>query len=120
MEGSWRRTRNELDESQQKIMLLPLDGRYLIVGPPGSGKTNLLLLRANYLYGSRLTNVLFLTLARSLVEFIQTGVGRSPNHIPPEQIMTMRKWATKMGYEHARAAVQAIPGGSYEQTRKPF
>ena len=38
---------NELTEYQWEIMNLPLHGRYLISGSPGSGKSSIALLRAN-------------------------------------------------------------------------
>ena len=46
---AWWREQGELDEDQSKVIGLQEEGSFLVVGPPGSGKTNLLLLRANYL-----------------------------------------------------------------------
>ena len=46
---SWWFDISDLDEDQTDVIELPPDGNYLILGPPGSGKTNLLLIRAEYL-----------------------------------------------------------------------
>jgi superfamily I DNA/RNA helicase len=48
MDDTWWKGLGDLDDKQKLVMSLPLEGRYLIRGCPGSGKTNLLLLRANY------------------------------------------------------------------------
>ena len=49
MDQAWWKNKSELDKDQLDIIGLPLGNSYLIAGPPGSGKTNLLLLRASYL-----------------------------------------------------------------------
>jgi len=72
---SWWRKQADLDEHQKRVVDLPTDGKYLLTGPPGSGKTNLLLLRAMYLSSASLKDVIFLTVGRTLKEFIATGVG---------------------------------------------
>ena len=46
---TWWRSPGELDEDQREIMRLSPDGSFALRGPPGSGKTNLLLMRAAYL-----------------------------------------------------------------------
>ncbi len=49
MEETWWVEEGQLDDDQRKVAELKSKGSYLIKGPPGSGKTNLLLLRAKYL-----------------------------------------------------------------------
>jgi superfamily I DNA/RNA helicase len=71
--GAWWVTEGDLDEDQKKVMALDLDGNYLVTGPPGSGKTNLLLLRAKYLVLSSRPNVKVLVFGRTLREFIAAG-----------------------------------------------
>jgi superfamily I DNA/RNA helicase len=46
---SWWRELGDLNDEQRNVIKLPAEGSFLVNGPPGSGKTNLLLLRANYL-----------------------------------------------------------------------
>lgn len=89
MEGSWWRSREELDEEQEKIIKLPIDGRFLIVGPPGCGKTNLLVLRAAYLAKKQFQDLVVLTFTGSLVDFIRTGV---PAPIVSQQVNTHIGW----------------------------
>lgn len=91
MEGSWWRQRNELDQEQEAIIGLPFDGRYLIQGPPGSGKTNLLLLRAAFMAKSGLRNQMVLTFGTVLSAFLDTGKKEIGSH----QISTMIKWFRK-------------------------
>jgi predicted AAA+ superfamily ATPase len=50
MESSWWKDISQLDEEQKKVISLDDDADHLVIGPPGCGKTNLLLLRASYLH----------------------------------------------------------------------
>ncbi|WP_431731984.1 AAA family ATPase [Agrobacterium tumefaciens] len=72
----------------------------LIIGPPGCGKTNILMLRANYVrpIGSR---QLFLTFTRSLAEHLRSGpnVGRG-DQLQKDEITTFMAWARKIILEH--------------------
>lgn len=73
MQSEWWVDQKQLDEDQIKVMNLPLEGDYLVLGPPGSGKTNLLLLRANYVSMSGTPNILIVVFGRALREFIVRG-----------------------------------------------
>ena len=55
------------------IERLPLRSNHLVLGPPGCGKTNVLLRRAQFVRGQAMPNVLVLTFTRALTEFIKTG-----------------------------------------------
>jgi len=90
MSNSWWVGQAELDEDQQGVISLPIDESVLILGPPGSGKTNLLLLRANYLYLAGYKNILIVTFTRSLKEYIASGASRY--RFPATKIMTCREW----------------------------
>lgn len=84
-----------MDQAQRDFIGLPIEGRYFISGPPGSGKTNLLLLRAEVTIGSGERDILFITYTRSLADFIRSGaVARGL--IESHQIKTFHSWA----YEH--------------------
>lgn len=92
MKSSWWRKKNELVPEQINFISLPPQGRYMLLGPPGSGKTNLLLLRAQFLAGNGESNVLIITFTNSLCDFIRSGIGKS-GHISAGQVMTFHSWA---------------------------
>lgn len=108
METSWWKSRNELDDAQEAIIMLPADGRYLVTGPPGCGKTNLLLLRAAYLNKAKFKNLTLLTFGVALSDFIRTGVpGKG---LEPEQVNTHVRWGRAMAVNHnpsCRAAIDS-------------
>lgn len=81
---------SELDDDQRNIISLPLDKSIFVTGPPGSGKTNLLLLRANYLYLSGLRNIAIVIFTRPLRDFIASGALQYD--FPSKYIMTCRQW----------------------------
>lgn len=108
MQTSWWKDRKDLDEYQQALIMLPADGGHLFVGPPGCGKTNMLVLRARYLSGGGDSNVLFLTYGRTLSEFIKTGV-ISKKHLDADQVMTFSLWAYRTLRELAPDALDARP-----------
>lgn len=92
MNTTWWVSADQLDPAQQDFMNLPPEGKFKLVGPPGSGKTNLLLLRARYIAVRRTGPVLFLTFTRELCEFVRAGLPPSDN-LRPEQVMTYMAWA---------------------------
>jgi superfamily I DNA/RNA helicase len=119
MKTSWWRQQADLDDHQKGVIDLLADGKYLLTGPPGSGKTNLLLLRAMYLSGSGLKDVIFLTVGRTLREFIATGVS-AKGLLSTEQIFTYRAWVMRFLAEHSPKFMRSKPVGSYEDTREPY
>lgn len=76
MNETWWVSENSLDAQQQRVISLDLDGSFLIVGPPGCGKTNLLLLRAKYLALAGIPNIKIILFTRALREFIASGAAR--------------------------------------------
>jgi superfamily I DNA/RNA helicase len=118
MEGSWWKEEKDIKDEQKAIVNLKPDGKYLVLGPPGSGKTNLLLLRLKWLAASGKKNVLFLTMGRSLSEFIKTGVG-AKKIVEPEQIRTVMRWAMDLAADSAPNLLSNMPD-SYEDRRKYF
>lgn len=91
--SSWWRSKNELDDDQKAFIQLPPHGRYSLVGPPGSGKTNLLLLRAQFIAGMGEKNVLIVTYTKALADFIRTGISAT-GLISPTQVKTYHSWAS--------------------------
>jgi superfamily I DNA/RNA helicase len=96
MDDTWWVKQGQLDEHQKKIFTLSVKKDHLVKGPPGSGKTNLLLLRAKQLIGSNIPNVIVVVFTRTLQEFIKSG---APNYgIPASKILTFKKLAMDLLY----------------------
>jgi len=98
MNETWWVEETDLDEDQRKVIGLAREGSYMIIGPPGSGKTNLLLLRANYLCKSDKPNVLILVFTRALREFIAAGAEKYL--FSPSKVQTYNGWAIRLLAEH--------------------
>lgn len=81
-----------MDQTQRDFINLPVGGKYFLSGPPGSGKTNLLLLRAEVTIGSGERDILFITYTRSLADFIRSGAV-SRGLIEDHQVKTFHSWA---------------------------
>ncbi|MGO8105352.1 AAA family ATPase [Rhizobium leguminosarum] len=97
--ANWWARRDQLDEHQLRLIdELEVEGRYLVLGPPGSGKTNVLLRRAQFFRTQRLPNSLVLTFTRSLTEFLRTGCYNASNVelFPPDLITTYETWIREM------------------------
>lgn len=97
MHGSWFRSGKQLDEDQKKFLRLPNVGKYSLVGPPGSGKTNLLLIRAEVFAGTGEKNVLIITYTKTLANFIRSGI-KMPDTFQASQVVSYHSWA----YAHVR------------------
>lgn len=106
MNKGWFRSVKELDDDQKAFIKLPPYGKHSLVGPPGSGKTNLLLLRAEFLAGTGEKNVLIVTYTRALADFIRTGIGAA-GLISPDQVKTYHSWASDHIFQYlGRPALQ--------------
>lgn len=88
-----------MDDDQKAFILLPAHGKHLLEGPPGSGKTNLLLLRAQYMAGQGDKNVLIITYTKVLADFIRSGIG-TKGLINENQIRTYHSWAREHVLQH--------------------
>lgn len=102
MKDAWWVDAKELNGEQRDVITLPRDGSYLITGPPGCGKTNLLVLRANYLAMSAKANILILVFTRTLQEFIRTGAQQYA--FPASSVITSFSWGRTLLKEHGGTA----------------
>jgi len=91
MSETWWVNPDQLDEDQKEVVKLSGTGSYLVQGPPGCGKTNLLLLRANYISLTEKPNILILTFTRTLREFI--ALGGEQYSFPLNKIKTHMSWS---------------------------
>lgn len=104
MDKTWWRSTRELDDDQRGIIQLSTNhGNHLVTGPPGCGKTNVLLLRASYLRSAGLGNCPILVFTKTLREFIAAGSAQSAALLPPDRIQTHAAWTLgllrKLGQE---------------------
>ena len=88
----------QLDKDQRKIVELELKGSHLVLGPPGSGKTNLILLRATYMVRAGKPNVLILLFTRTLQEFLKSG--SSEYSFSTDKIQTYFGWGKRLLFEN--------------------
>jgi superfamily I DNA/RNA helicase len=112
MEASWWTRPDQLDDEQKDVVALPLGGSHLVMGPPGSGKTNLLLLRAAYLQAKGRRNYQVLTFGRVLKEFLVNGTDAT--NVDLERIKTYRAWAGEILRENG---VELSEDSDFEKLR---
>ena len=113
MNETWWVGEDQLDDDQKQIAGLPPGGSHLITGPPGCGKTNLLLLRAKYYTKLKKENILVLVFTRALQDFIISG--SKLYHLPPEIVRTSRRWSHEFLHEHGR---NFSPTGTFDDQRE--
>lgn len=113
MKETWWVNPEQLDDEQKKVISLSMEDSYLIIGPPGSGKTNLLLLRANYLTKAGYPNILILVFGRTLEKFLITGA--SKYQFSTRKIITSCRWMLKFLYQHD---IRVEMNNEFEKSRK--
>ena len=113
MNNTWWVKPDDLDERQKAVIDLSLDVSHLIVGPPGSGKTNLLLLRASQMVRSGKPNILILVFTRTLREFIATGGTQYAFGV--DKIQTLNSWGMKFLRDHG---VEATREEDFDKQRR--
>ena len=99
----WWVRKNELDSEQIALIeQLPFRQSFLILGPPGSGKTNVLLRRAQFVRGQDMPSVLVLTFTRPLTEFVRTGCEDAQGReiFPRNSINTLESWLRSLYKKH--------------------
>jgi superfamily I DNA/RNA helicase len=115
MGEGWWVGEEELDDDQKDVIALPLSGNHLVTGPPGSGKTNLLLLRGNYLSLAGNPDIAIIVFSRALQEFIASGA--KTYSFPKDKIQTSRRWAQQLLFQYG---VFAAPPDGFDEQRKYF
>lgn len=90
MLGHWWIDPTELDDEQRGALTLSEDESHLVTGPPGSGKTNLLVLRATQIVRGGAPNIRLLVFNRTLEEFIANNP--TPYALPRNTIQTLLRW----------------------------
>lgn len=73
MTNTWWKDEKELKAEQSDFLDIDEPTSLLVQGPPGSGKTNLLLLRANQLFLGQFPNLHIVVFGSLLKQFIQMG-----------------------------------------------
>jgi superfamily I DNA and RNA helicase len=99
----WWTKKEQLDRHQRELIEnLPLRETFLILGPPGSGKTNVLLRRAQFVRGQHMPNVLVLTFTRPLTEFVKTGCfdAQGREIFPQSCVTTLESWQRMLYRQH--------------------
>lgn len=94
MTATWWTKADQLDEKQLEVVALPPVGNFLVLGPAGSGKTNLLLLRAAFLHKNGMHDIAIFTFGRVLKEFLATGAHHYPFAL--DKIQTYMRWGAAL------------------------
>ncbi len=108
----WWARKEQLDKDQIAIIEdLPLREKFLILGSPGSGKSNVLVRRAQFARSQEMPNVLILTFTRPLVEFMKTGCfdSRGREIFPESCVTTIESWIRRLYYKHRTSLPKEMP-----------
>ncbi len=82
-------TYKELSKEQDTVNGLPLDGNWLVTGPPGTGKTVMAVYRANVLKNAK-RDFRILTWSRLLYMYMQGALAEVD--LDPSQLATFHSW----------------------------
>ena len=117
MDSTWWTSTNQIDNDQRALIEIPVDsGHVVVTGTPGSGKTNVLLLRASYLSRAGFSNCALLVFTRALREFIASGTNR-PRLVPAKRIQTHAKWTLDLLVQLGRPFKPSKDNLSHDEAR---
>jgi superfamily I DNA and RNA helicase len=91
MSDTWWVKSSQLSPEQRDIVGITDLKNRLVLGPPGSGKTNILLLRAKYLIADKKPDVQIIVFTKALRRFVATG--RDYYGVAADKIITSTKWS---------------------------
>lgn len=112
MSNTWWVDENDLLPEQLQVLSEELSKDLLLSGPPGSGKTNLLLLHANHLMLAMPDAEFYIVCFTSLLQnFVRTGADLYS--FPANRIITQRKLLEQVLGDHGCLPARQ-PGESYE------
>jgi superfamily I DNA/RNA helicase len=112
---SWWLDITDLDDDQKDVIQLPPTGNFLILGPPGSGKTNLLLIRAEYLIRTGRPHIFVLMFNEPLHDFVSRGGANYD--VPASKIRKMLSWEIMILRENG-VPFDDIPDTDLQERRK--
>ena len=114
MNETWWVSEGQMDDDQQRVVALPLDKGQLVIGPPGSGKTNLLVLRAKYMTLAKRPNFQIVVFTRALREFIVAGA--SDYGVSEEKIVTSHQFFGNVLYQYGVKATRVEDFGEQRKS----
>lgn len=100
------------DEQKAAVRGIDLNASFLLRGPAGSGKTNVLLLRARQLQVKGLSDFKIVVFTRSLREFVQSGAKQYG--VSPDAVVTANELFRGILAEYG---MSFEPTGSFEEDR---
>ncbi|MEG8245369.1 MULTISPECIES: ATP-binding domain-containing protein [Pseudomonas] len=113
MSNTWWIDEEELLDEQLEVLGEDLFKDLILTGPPGSGKTNLLLLRANHLILDSPDSEFYIICFTSLLQkFVRTGAGLYS--FPENRVITQRKLLEQLLGDHA-CLPKRKPGETYSE-----
>jgi len=101
MPNVWLLPLSDLTPEQQRVVELPPDDHRLVLGPPGSGKTQVLIHRANYLqqkYKVSHDRYRVFVFTNVIKEYIRSGFEFL--HLPDDAVSTFDYWCCDMYEKH--------------------
>ena len=115
---AWILSQKELTPDQKKAVELPFEQHQLIAGPPGSGKTQILVHRAYYLckkYAAQTPDFRIFVFTNALKKYIKDGIDWMG--LPQEKVMTFDSWCREYHKQHISPA---LPRGEsqYDEIRQ--